>query len=99
MDLYTARAVLDKPELPELVHEEVDTRTSRLDHLCEYLLGYFGQHAQRPGSLAVLGEEQECPGQSFLGGVEELIDQVFLHAYVSFQNVRYERVREAFLSV
>ncbi len=58
VDRDAARVVLDEPEVPELVHEEVDTGTGRPDHLRENFLRYFWQRAPRSVVLAVLCEEQ-----------------------------------------
>src|SRR3990170_3056593 len=44
VDLELA-VVLDEPELPELVHEEVHARACRADHFRERLLRDLRQHA------------------------------------------------------
>src|ERR1700723_4195860 len=68
--------VLDESQFLEFVHEKIDTRTRRTDHLCQSFLGYFGNDPLGLLLLAVAGQQQEGAGQSFLAGVEKLVDQI-----------------------
>ena len=39
--------VLDETQFSELVHEKIDPRACRADHLCQHLLRYFGKYLLR----------------------------------------------------
>jgi hypothetical protein len=69
--------VLDEAELLEFVHEKIDARAGGANHLRERLLRYFGKHALRMALRAITREQQQSARQAFLGGVEELVYQVF----------------------
>ena len=49
--------------------------------------------------LAVPRQQQQRPGQSFLAGVEQLVDQVLLDPDVPRQHVRDEPIRQRMLLV
>src|SRR6266850_2825958 len=70
--------VLDEAEFPEFVHEEIDSRPRRANHLRQHPLRYFGKHLLRMASRAVVREQQQGARQPFLAGIEELVDQVLL---------------------
>jgi hypothetical protein len=91
--------VLDEAQFPEFVHEEVDARACRANHLRQDLLRQFGQHALGLVLLPISRQEQQRAGEALLAGVEELIDQVLFDADVSRQHVRDESVRERGLLV
>ena len=81
VDLKTA-VVFDEPKLFELVQQIVYPRAC-----CSYLLG---QHCLRDFRkrqclvrLAIAGQLQQGSRQSFLAGVEELIEQILLGSQVS----------------
>src|SRR6185503_1487859 len=62
VDLEPA-VVLDQPELPELVHEEVHARAGRPDHFRQRLLRDLRQRVLWI-DLAVPRQQQERPGES-----------------------------------
>jgi len=68
--------VLDEAEIPELVHEVIDARPGRADHLRQIFLVDSWNHGLGPALLAKMGEQQEQPGQALLAGVEQLIDEI-----------------------
>ena len=46
--------VPDEAQLPEFVHEKIDPRPRRADHLREHLLRYFGKHLLRLARCAIV---------------------------------------------
>ena len=72
--------VVDKAQLPELVHEMTDPRVRRADDLCQRLLADLGRDRLRAAFLAEIGEHEEGPGQALFARVEQLVDQVLLDA-------------------
>jgi hypothetical protein len=78
MDRQRAVAiVIDKAELPELVHEMTDPRPGGADHLGQLCLIDFGKCRSVSISLAKTRKQQEDPGQAFLAEIEESIDEIF----------------------
>ena len=98
VDLQAA-VVVDEPELPKLVHEEVDTRARRADHLGQEFLRHSRKRAVRRLGFTVAREQQQRACQPLLAGVEELVDQIFFDADVPRQHVRQETIRERGLGV
>jgi hypothetical protein len=49
------------------------------------------------GFLAVASEQQKSPGQPFLGGVKELIDQILLDSDIPRKHISHEAVGERML--
>ena len=69
--------VVDEPELPKLVHEEVDPRACRADHFGQHLLRHLRKRAVRCLGLTVPRQQQERTGKPLLSGVEKLVDKIF----------------------
>ncbi len=67
--------VSNEAQFPELVHEQIDSRPRRANHLRQHFLRYFGKHPLRLARRAIAREQQQSASQPFLGGVEELVDQ------------------------
>jgi hypothetical protein len=86
--------VFDEAQVPKFIHEEVHSGARCANHLRQHLSRYFGEHLLRLVLLAIARQQQESPRQTFLTGVEKLIDQVLLDSYVSRRHVRDEAVRE-----
>src|ERR1700676_4676212 len=91
--------VLDEAQFPEFVHEKINARARRANHLREHLLRYFGEHLLRLARIAIAREEQQGARQALLAGVEELVDEVFLYADVSCQHMGDKTVRELMFSL
>src|SRR5579863_1592126 len=91
--------ILDEAQLPEFVHEKIDAGPRCANHLRKHLLGYFGKHALRLARRAIAREQQKGARKAFLAGVEELVDQVLLDAYVSRKHVSDEAIGEQVLLV
>src|SRR5688572_15423315 len=86
-----AAVVLDEPQFPELVHEEVDAAPRGPDDLGQRFLRQFWHDALgRTVFGSVTRKEQQGPGQPFLDRVEEMVDQVLLDAKVPLEHVRQE---------
>src|SRR5665213_2549424 len=84
--------VVDKAQLPELVHEMTDPRACRADDLGQRVLADPGRDRLRSAFLAEIGQHEEGSGQALFAGVEQLVDQVFLDAAVAGQQVGYEHL-------
>jgi hypothetical protein len=78
MDRQRAVAiVIDKAELPELIHEMTDPRTGGAHHLCQAFLIDSGKGSFSSTFLAKMRQQQENPGQAFLAEIEESIHEIF----------------------
>src|SRR5579862_3579278 len=84
--------VLDEAQFTEFIHEKIDSRPRRPDHLGQRLLGYFGERLLEIAWLSITREQQESASQAFFAGVEELVYQILFHANVSCQHVSNEPV-------
>ena len=54
--------VIDKAQLPELIHEMTDPRPGCADHFCQAILTDSGKHRFGSAFLAKMSEQQEDPG-------------------------------------
>ena len=68
--------VIDKTQLPELVHEMTDPRPGGAHHLRQVFLIDSGQNTLGATFLAEMRQQQETPGQTLLAGVEKLVDEI-----------------------
>ena len=75
---FQSTVVLDKSELAEHVHEEIDPRTRRAHFRRQNILINRRNDGFHLAFLAEIGEEQEEPGQTPLARIEQLVDQVRL---------------------
>ena len=96
MDVESA-VVPNEAQFPEFIHEHIDSRASCSDHFCQRFLRDFGERLLRLVFFAIAREQQQDARQSFLRGVEELIDQVLLDSDVPGQKISNESVRELVL--
>jgi hypothetical protein len=94
-----AVAVVDKAQLPELIHEMTDPRPSGADHLCQVVLTHSGNDGFGFAFLAEMSQQQEHSGQTLLAGVEKLIDQIRFVADVARKQIHDEQFREVVLFV
>jgi hypothetical protein len=85
---FNAAVVVNQSQLPKFVHEEADAGSGRSDHLRKRLLAYSRQDRLRPAFLAEIRQKQKSPRQTFLAGIEQLIDEVFLNPTVAGQQMR-----------
>ena len=81
MDRQPAASVIDKAELPELIHEMTDPRPGGADHLRQVFLIDSGKYGFGFSFLAKMSQQEENPSQALLAGVEKLID------YRGLQNI------------
>jgi hypothetical protein len=88
-------AVLDEAQLPEFVHETIYPRSSGPDHFRQHFLRDSGNHLLRLILFAVTRQQQQSPGQAFLGRVEKLIYQVFRESDVSREHLFDEPLGES----
>ena len=87
-----ATVVLDEAQLPKLVHEETHPGPCGPDHLGEGFLTDPGHDEIVLALLAVAGQQQQNPRQSFLAGIEQLINQVLFDANIPRQQIRHEEL-------
>jgi predicted solute-binding protein len=76
MDRQSAAVVVDKTELPELLHIAADPGSGCADHLCQGVLVYFWNYRFRSALLAKMSESQEDPSQPLFARVEKLVDKI-----------------------
>ena len=81
--------VLDESKLAKLVHEEIHPRARRADDPRQQLLRHL-RNTHRLIGLTVSRQEEEDASESLFARVEQLVDEVFLHADVPRQHVREE---------
>ena len=74
--------VLDETELPEFVHEKIDSGACGPNHFRQHLLRHIRNHFLRLVLLAILSEQQKSAGQPLFAGIKELIDQIPLDSDV-----------------
>src|SRR5271166_3996847 len=89
-----ANVVVDKPELPESVHEEADPRAGRPDHLCQSLLTQSRHRHFGDSFFAELRHQQQNSRQPLFAGIEKLIDQIVLISDVPLQQILDEHGRQ-----
>ena len=77
-----AAIVVNEPQFPEFVQEQVYPRPRCANHFRQHLLRYFREHLLRVGFLAVASEQQKGAGQPFLARIEKLIYQILLDSDV-----------------
>ena len=99
MDRQFAAAVIDKAELPELIHKVADPRPGGADHLRQVFLIDSGKHRFGFSFFAKMGQQQKNPGQALLTGVEKLIDKILFISHVTGEQMRDEQFRDAVLFV
>jgi len=76
----TVAIVIDKTELPELIHEMTDPRPGGAHHLCQLFLIDSGKFSFGSTFPAKVHKQQENPGQAFLTEIEESIHEIFFDA-------------------
>ena len=91
--------VLDEAQFSEFIHKKIHARTRGADHARQGLLGNFREDAFWLLLFAVAREEQQCAGEAFLTGVEELVDQVFFHPDIVREHVLDEMVGQLMLGM
>ena len=75
---------------PEIYSKVAHAGARRADHVRERLLADFGDHRLALSVLAEVRQQQQSTRQSLLAGIEQLIDQVFLHSHRASQKIRRE---------
>ena len=91
--------VIDEAELPELVHEVIDARPRRADHLRQVFLVDPGNDGLGLALPAEARQQQKNPGQPLFAGVEELVDEIGFVTDDARQQMRDEHFRETRLAV
>ena len=76
MDRQPVTVIIDKAEIPELVHEMTNPRPGRSDHLCQVLLIYSGKYRLGSTLFAIMSKHQEYPSQTLFARVEQLVDKI-----------------------
>jgi hypothetical protein len=73
VDADLAASVLDEAQVPEFVHEKVDSGARCSDHFRQSFLRCSGNHSFGLVLLAIASEQKKRAGQTFLAGVEEMV--------------------------
>ena len=97
--MWISPLYLIKTELPELVHEKIDPGPRCANHFRQCLLRYFGKNLLRLALRAKAREQQQRTREPFLGGVEELVDQILFDSDVSRQHIGDEAVGKFVLPI
>lgn len=69
-------AVIDKAQLPELIHKMTDPRPGCAYHLRQAILTDTGEHRFGSAFLAKMSKQQKDPRQTFFARVEKLIHEI-----------------------
>src|ERR1700733_16183510 len=86
--------VVNETQFPELIHKRADTRTGCSDHLGQRFLADLGNVGFGFAVIAVMGNQQKRPRQTFFTRVEKLIDQVRFNSNRAQKHVSYKKVRK-----
>ena len=86
--------VFEEAEFAEAVHEGIDARSRAAEQAGEGFRRDRRDHALVFRGLAVLRQQQQQPGQAFLGAIEELIHEVGMGLHGAGQQERNELIGE-----
>src|ERR1700688_2462348 len=86
MDIDVA-VVIDVAQLAKFVHEIINARSRRANHLRQRLLVDFAYDGVRPAILAVIRQQQKNSRQPSLAGIEKLVDETGPQSSSPIQNV------------
>jgi len=89
---FQAAVILNKAELSEPIHKEVNSRSGGADHFCQGFLAYFRNYVLRSSFFAKAGQQQKRPRQPLLSRVEQLINQVCLSVVVAANEICNKQV-------
>jgi hypothetical protein len=98
MHLQTT-VVVNEAELSEFVHEEVHSGAGGANHLRQSLLAQLWDDGFGLIFFSETGQYQKRSGQTFLAGIEKLINQVCLRAVVTIDHISYKEIRQLVLLV
>src|ERR1700681_4505885 len=99
MNSQPALSVVNKAELSEPIHEKIDSRPGCAYHFCEGLLTHLGDYSLGLSFLAEMSKQQKNTGESFLAGIEKLVNQILFVSNVPCQQIRCEHVRKCVFPV
>ena len=88
---FKLTVIANEAQLPEPVHEEIDSRAGRSHHLCQSLLTDFGNRNFGLPVLAELSQQEEDASKAFLTGIEKLVNQILFVSDVPCQQVGHEQ--------
>jgi len=87
---FKITVVINVAQLPKLIHKVAHAGTRRADHVRERLLTDFGDDRLLLSVLAEVRQQEQRPRQPLFAGIEQLVDQVFLHSDRASQKMRRE---------
>jgi hypothetical protein len=90
---------VNEAQLLKFAHEQIDSRPRGANHLRQHFLRYPRDKFVGLIFLPVTSEYQKSASQPFLGGIEELIDQIFLDSYVPGDHMLDETIGERMFGV
>lgn len=91
--------VLDEAKFAKFVHEKADSTAGGANDFGESSLRNWGHNVLRLFLVAITRDQEERPGQAFLAGIEQLVDQILLDSDISFEHVGDKAIREFALFV
>lgn len=84
---YQLAVVFNESELPELIHEVINPRASRPDHVRKRFLTDRFQHWVCFVAFFVSSEQEKYPRQSLLAGMKNVVYKLVLHSPIPGQQV------------
>jgi hypothetical protein len=96
---FKLTVVANETQLPELVHEKVNTRASCAYHLRKSFLTDVGNCNFGLSVLAEVSKQEENASKPFLARIEKLINQILFVPHVPYQQIRHEHVGKSVLSM
>jgi hypothetical protein len=66
--------IVNETQFPKPVHEKVDSRASCAHHFCQLLLTDLGNRNFGLSVFAEVRKQQENASESFLAGIEKLVN-------------------------
>src|ERR1700730_12080770 len=99
MNLQPTLAIVNEAYLSEPIHEKTDSRPGCAYHFCEGLLTHLGDYSLGHAFLAEMSKQQKNTGESFLAGIEKLVNQIRFVSNVPCQQICHEHVRKLMFPV
>jgi hypothetical protein len=99
--IYThpTAVVVNVAKIAKPIEEEADTGSGGPYHICQSLLTYLGDNRNGLRFLAEVSHHHQQPGEALFAGIEQMIDQISLHADVAGEQMLLEMLGELLLTL
>jgi hypothetical protein len=87
-----ASVIINEAQFPKPVHEKANPRAACAHHLRQSFLTEFGDSNLGLSILAEARQQEQKASQSFLTGIEKLVNQVLFVSDVPRQQIRHEHI-------